>query len=314
MFKLPDHILRINRQDSTGTAKIGPRHIYILPTRYGIVFGLLLLLLLIGSINYGNNLAFILTFLLAGLGVVAMLHTWRNLVGLELVPGGNKPVFVGQTAVFVIHLINRREGERPAIQIHASDQSFAITDLSGNARDSLKLHMKAICRGPLRLGKVTVSTSYPLGLLKAWSYVDLDTDCLIYPSPASRRPPAIQSNYDHSSSGDKGVGVDDFVGIRPYRSGDSPKHINWKAFASERGLQTKQFGGDRADRIWLEWKSMPGVAVEERLSRICRGVLDACDREQEFGLRIPGTELKPGHGQTHRHLCLTALAMFDEPT
>jgi uncharacterized protein (DUF58 family) len=82
--------------------------------------------------------------------------------------------------------------------------------------------------------------------------------------------------------------------------------------ASERGLQTKQFGGDRADRVWLEWQSMPGIDVEERLSRICRGVLDACEREQEFGLRIPGTELNPKHGQTHRHLCLTALALYEE--
>ncbi len=312
MLKLPDRILRVNRHDLAGAAKIGPRQIYILPTRYGIIFGLLLLLMLIGSINYGNNLAFFLTFMLAGLGVVAMLHTWRNLVGLELMPGPNAPVFSGQTASFEIHLTNNRNSERPNIQLRACGPNSTAVDLEGNSRDSLRLYKEAPERGLLNLGRITVSTSYPLGLLRAWSYVDLDTTCLIYPAPGSRRPPAANTDYDHSSSGDKGVGVDDFVGIRAYKPGDSPKQINWKALASERGLQTKQFGGDRADRIWLEWQSMPGVETEERLSRLCRGVLDACDNEHEFGLRIPGTELTPSHGQTHRHLCLEALAMYME--
>jgi len=270
------------------------------------------MLMLIGSINYGNNLAFFLTFLLVGLGIVAILHTWRNLVDLELVAATNEPVFAGQTAGFKIHLINDRGSERPGIQLQTPDQPPAITDIGGNSRDSLKLYRDTKNRGVNKLGRLTVSTCYPLGLLRAWSYVEMDASCLVYPQPGVKRPPATNSDYDRSSAGDKGVGVDDFVGIRPYRAGDSPKHINWKAVASERGLQTKQFGGDRADRVWLDWQSMPGVAVEERLSRICRGVLDACDREQEYGLRIPGTERHPSHGQTHRHLCLAALAMYED--
>ncbi len=312
MSKLLDRILRINKPDPAGSARIGPRQIYILPTRYGVIFGLLLLLLLIGSINYGNNLAFFLTFLLAGLGIVAMLHTWRNLVGLELIPGANDPVFAGQQSCFEIHLINNRGGERPNIQLQETKQQTAATDIGGNSRGSLKLYRDSTTRGINRLGRLTVSTSYPLGLLRAWSYVDLDATCLAYPTPGTKRPPAVQSDYDRSSSGDRGVGVDDFMGIRAYRPCDPPKQIHWKALASERGLQTKQFGGDRANRVWLEWQNMPGVETEERLSRLCRGILDACDREQEFGLRIPGAELHPSHGQTHRHLCLAALALYED--
>ena len=283
-----------------------------MPTRYGVIYGLLLLLLLIGSINYGNNLAFFLTFLLAGLGIVAMLHTWRNLAGIELVAGINKPIFAGQAANFDIHLINSRNSERPNIQLHLSKQTPATTDIASNSRETVKLFQQSKDRGILKLKRVTVSTSYPLGLLQAWSYVELDATCLVYPEPANNRPPDSNSNYDRSNSGDKGVGVDDFIGIRAYKPGDTPKQIHWKALASERGLQTKQFGGDRADRVWLEWQSMPGIAIEERLCRLCRGVLDACDQEKDFGLRIPGTEIIPSHGQTHRHLCLAALATFEE--
>jgi uncharacterized protein (DUF58 family) len=311
-LKPPDRFIRISRSDPQGRVRIRPRHIYILPTRYGFIFALLLLLLLIGSINYGNNLAFFLTFLLAGLGIVATLHTWRNLAELELTAGSAEPVFAGQPASYTLHLRNHRGGERPGIQLQSGDRDAVATDLAGNGRGSLRLQRDTSRRGVLPLGRVTASTNYPLGLLRAWSYLETDASCLVYPRPASSRPPASLMGYNRSSSGDKGVGVDDFVGIRPYRPGDSPRHINWKALASERGLQTKQFGGDRADRLWLDWDSMPGVEKEERLSRICRGVLDACEGEQEFGLHIPGTELPPGRGQNHRHRCLAALARYGE--
>ncbi len=310
-IKIPDRMLRINRNDPQGRTRIGPRQIYILPTRYGVIFAQLLLLLLVGSINYGNNLAFFLTFLLAGLGIVAMLHTWRNLVGLELTTGTVEPVFAGHAASFEIHIINNRAGERAGISLETPGRIAVSTDIAGNSRSSLRLNRDTSSRGLIPLGRIVVSTSFPLGLLRAWSYVETDATCLVYPRPGAKRPPATSSDYDRSSSGDKGVGVDDFVGIRTYRAGDSPKHINWKAVAGERGLQTKQFGGDRADRVWLDWQSMPGVEHEERLSRICRGVLDACDREQEFGLRIPGSELNPNHGQAHRHRCLEALALYE---
>jgi len=313
-IKPPDRIIRVSRRDPQGRARISPRHIYILPTRYGLIFALLLLLLLIGSINYGNNLAFFLTFLLAGLGIVATLHTWRNLLDLELTTGTAEPVFAGQPASFTVHLNNSRDGERPNIQLQIDNLPALATDLAGRSRGSLRLQRDASQRGVLPLGRVTVSTHYPLGLLRAWGYVELDATCLVYPQPSTTRPPATLMGYDRSGSGDKGVGVDDFVGIRPYRPGDSPRHINWKALASERGLQTKQFGGDRADRLWLDWDSMPGVECEDRLSRICRGILDACDREQEFGLHIPGTELNPGRGQNHRHQCLAALACYGDNT
>jgi uncharacterized protein (DUF58 family) len=304
-----DRILRLNQSDSSGVARIGSRKIYILPTRYGLIFGLLLLLLLFGSMNYANNPAFILTFLLVGLGLVATIHTWRNLAGLELVAGRCEPVFAGQDAHFEIQLLNRRQGERPAIRLNIQGYRPVAADLSSDS-SSLCLTCAAQQRGRLQLERLVVSTEYPLGLLRAWSYVELDSACLVYPTPGPAMPPADLPDYRHSAEGDKGVGVDDFVGLRSYRPGDSPRQVNWKALAREQGLQTKQFGGDRSDRLWLDWDALPEMDTEARLSRLCRGVLDACEKQQEFGLRIPGNEIAPARGQDHRHTCLKALALF----
>ncbi len=272
----------------------------------------MLLLMLLGSINYANNLGFLLTFLLAGLGLVVMLHTWRNLLGLQLQQGKSDAVFAGEKARFKIRLINGHSREHPAISLRLPEGMEAAADIAPSSTDSRTLAMATHRRGRLPLPRLTLSTRFPSGLLRAWCYIDLPGECLVYPRPGPRLPPAGKDDYRHSSEGDRGVGVDDFVGMRPYHDGDSPRHINWKALAREQALQTKQFGGDRSERRWLDWDELEESDTEARLSRLCRGVIDACEQQLEFGLRLPSVEITPARGQAHRQKCLAALALFGE--
>lgn len=307
-----NRFLRLARPDASGQAKIGGRRIYILPTAQGLGYGLLLLIMLTGSINYASNLGFLLTFMLAGLGLVAIIHTWRNLLAIELSAGRADPVFAGQHACFQLLLHNHRPAARPGVRIALRAGSSAVEDLPPAATSRVRLCLPTDRRGECLLPRLTLSTRYPLGLLRAWAYVELNGSCLVYPQPGPSMPVADAADYDHSRQGDKGVGADDFAGLRPYRPGDAPRHVNWKALAREQGLQTKLFGGDRSERRWLDWSALNGD-TETRLSRLCRGVLDACDRQLEFGLRLPGLKIEPARGQNHRHLCLAALARFGRP-
>jgi len=309
---LPDlsRFLRLARINTEGWAQVEARQIYILPTRYGFLFALLLGVMLLGSINSANNLGFMLTFLLAGLGIVAILHTWHNLLGLRLMPGKVEPVFAGQEASFQIRLENSRGALRPGIQLELKEQSPVSTDLNALSLDHLSLYLPATNRGELPLGRFIVSTRFPLGLLRAWTFVELDMNCLVYPRPGPEMRLPEAPDYTQSAKGDRGVGADDFVGLRQYRLGDSPKHIDWKAAARERGLLSKQFGGDRSERCWLDWYALEGLDTEERLSRLCRGILTACEQQLEFGLRLPDQEIKPARGMAHRQQCLAALALF----
>ncbi|MCP5417203.1 MAG: DUF58 domain-containing protein [Chromatiaceae bacterium] len=300
---------RMARGNSGGRAQITPRCIYILPTGYGLLFGILLMLMLTGSINYANNLGFMLTFLLVGLGLVGMLHTWRNLLGLEVGSGRVAPVFAGDEACFGIHLINQRRSARSGLQMHIPHHSMASIDLNPVSSELLTLSVASSKRGKLPLPRFTLSTRYPLGLFVAWVYVELDSECLVYPKPGERMPERLLTRYDQSKSGDRGVGADDFVGLRHYRPGDSPRHINWRAVAREQGLQTKLFGGDRTERCWLDWNALQGDK-EQRLSQLCRGVLEASGAELEFGLKLPDREFTPARGQQHRADCLAALALY----
>ena len=159
------------------------RRIFIIPTRSGLLFGVVLLVMLIGAINYNLSLGHALVFLLASLGMVAMVHTFRNLVSLRLMPGRADPVFAGETAHFQMHLENTHRQARRALALSFGNHEKASIDIPGNAKAMLAIPCPAPNRGRLDPGRIALSTEYPLGLFHAWSYPFPRLSCLIYPKP-----------------------------------------------------------------------------------------------------------------------------------
>ncbi len=310
---LPARLLRFRRRafsDGHGGVAIRPRSIYIIPTRQGLLLVLVLMLMLAGSINYGSNLGHLVTFLLAGVWLSAILHTWRNLLGVSLRAAQVAPVFAGQDAVFQIRISNPSRLDRFGLTLRREQIRGQSTDLPASETRLLQLPLPTQRRGLLRLPEVTLQTVYPLGLFRAWSYAELDLSCLVYPQPAVTGSPPVEASYTASDDGDRGVGADDFVGLRGYRLGDSPRHIDWKALARHRGLLSKQFGGDRTERIELDWDLLPPVDTEQRLSLMCRFILQAEGESHSYSLRLPGVVIEPGQGEQHKHRCLAALALY----
>lgn len=296
--------------DRNGWVRIEPRFIYILPTRQGFILALLIFGMLLGSINYGSNLGYLYTFMLTGVGLITMLHTWRNLLGLEIGGVTVKAVFAGQEARFLVAVRNPEARRRPALELSSQPGAGGRVDLPGGSQAQIELLIPSQQRGELPLGRLRIDTRAPFGLLRAWSYLDLGASCLVYPRPAGQGEPPQGPAYAGSHHGDRGVGADDFVGLRNYRPGDSPRHLDWKAMARERGTLTKQFGGDRAEQLWLDWDQLPPLDAETKLSLLCRFLLLAVERGQSYGLRLPGSEIPLGRGESHLHQCLTALARF----
>jgi uncharacterized protein (DUF58 family) len=165
------------------------RRVYVLPTGAGLTYAAALGLMLIGAINYNLSLGYALIFLLAGLGLVALLHTFRNLVQIEISPGRAEPVFAGDMAHFGLQLLNRRKQGRFAVSLNLAGGKPVSTDLAADAATAVNLPLPASRRGWLRPGRVTLQTRYPLCLVRAWSYVEPDMRCLVYPRPEASAPP-----------------------------------------------------------------------------------------------------------------------------
>lgn len=301
--------------DRQGVARIDPRHIYILPTRYGLMFAALVGGMLLGALNYANNPGLLLTFLLAALGGNAIYLTWRNLRGLELVRQRNEAIFLGEQAGFCWLVRPGLRSERPAIQIEfrAADGDVAVVDLSDMVAAKTTLTQPGRHRGWQSAPPVTISTRYPFGLLRAWCYIDPDSRVLVYPQPVWRTWRGLggmPSDDPDSGANLRSGGDGDFDQLRPYRDGDSLRHVHWKAVARSQRLVTKEFSDGTAQPIWLDFDRLRGHDVELRLSILCGAVLEADRQGATYGLRLGTLELGPARGGIHREQCLRALALY----
>ena len=295
-----------------GTVVLVHRRVYIVPTRLGWMFGATLGVLLTGSINYSLSLGFVLTFLLAGLGLVSMVHTARNLARIALSAGRAAPVFAGESAQFRLFLDGRAPFDRPAILVrHLSSGSQLVLDVPAASVAEAVLAAPAKRRGWLALGRVMLETRFPLGLFRAWSYIEPDARCLVYPKPERSALPPPRTDSSVGAERSLAVGNEDFASLRAYQRSDSPRHVAWKAFARSDDMLTKQFSGEAASELWLDWNLLPALlGPEQRLSRLAGWVLLAERSGAHYGLRLPGVEIEPARGDAHAATCLQALALY----
>ena len=302
--------------DKSGAIRTDPRKIYILPTRFGLLYGIMLLAMLLGSNNYGSNPGFLLTFLLAGLGMAALFQTWKNLTGIEVTAPRTEAVYCGSEAVYPLRLQNRRNATRAGIG--ASTQGFRshiqdIVDLEPTSSATLHIARPALERGYLPIGRVVLRSRFPLGLFHAWVYIEPQSECLVYPEAAEIGTGKSYSSTESDSSNVAETGDDDFAGHKPYQPGDSVMHVDWKALARGKGWWLKNFDAARGEEIWLRWDATHGDDIEHRVSLLTRAVLDLDRMDLKYGLELPSLTIDPETGDSHRHQCLKALALFENP-
>jgi uncharacterized protein (DUF58 family) len=301
--------------DDTLPIILTERRIFLLPTGSGLLFAVVLAVMLVGAINYTLSLGYALVFLLAGVGMAAMVHTFRNLRGLSITPGRTAPVHAGDTAHFPLHLLNPGRHARRALAFRFAGSDEVFADLAAGAEAVVTLPYPAHQRGWLTPGRITLATRYPLGLFRAWSYPYPRLTCLVYPRPISRPlPPPSAAAAGGRIRGD--CGDEDFAGLRRRNPSDPTRHIAWKAVARSAEaypLLVKQFAGSSDEELWLDWQMTAGEGDDEtRLSVLTGWVLAADAAQVAYGLVLPGDRLPPALGAAHRDRCLQRLALYGQ--
>ncbi len=287
------------------------KKIFILPTRSGLFFLFSAALVWLAGTNYENNLVLGLAYTMAALFIITILHTFSNLSGLTIEVLDHHPAYSGEDAEITLKLQRAGARWRESIALRWPGGNNAIINLLENNEGQAKLFVPVKQRGWVDLGRLRVESTFPLGLLRAWSLVDLDLRVLVYPKPipSGPIPPAISAFQQGVLRSQRGG--DDFDGYKDYHPGDSLKHVDWKHYARGQGLQSKQYSSYVDQQCWLEWDYFTGLDKEARLSRLCDWVLTISKTETEFGLRLPGFEIRPDKGVVHKQQVLTALALFE---
>ncbi|MGD9211725.1 MAG: DUF58 domain-containing protein [Desulfobacteraceae bacterium] len=290
---------------------LGLRNIYILPTKYGGLYLTIVVGMLLGSINYNNNLGFLLTFLLGSLGLTGMLHTYGMLYGLRIVSATAEPVFAGDPlqVEFTIADIKR---ERIGIRWYFNSEDQTKIDLRPNNVNKILVSMPTKRRGIIKLSFLRITCIYPLGLFRAWARINPCLQSLVYPHPISD---TILGTSLPSLHGEGNLaitsGTDDFKGLSTYKAGDPPHRIHWQAYSRGQGLYTKTFAGQSSVGLMLKLKDIKGDDIEKKISVLCFKVLKLHAQQRHFGIQLTKQTIAMGKGRLQRDRCLQALALYE---
>ena len=283
------------------------RQIFILPTRFGWMLGLLMGAMLIGSLNFNNNLGLLTTFIVAGLAVNSMLVAFRNLHRLSIHGGMASPVFAGQTTHYQFTLETRNRQPRPSLAIrHAGHLTGIAVPESGTT--SVDIPLATDLRGWHLPGRTRIETTHPLGLFRAWAWFWPNRPYLVWPQPADHPPALPESGGSPGGRDQRHIEGEDFYSLRRWREGDPLHRIAWKASQRHQDLLSREFREEQSPELVLELQQAPARDFETRIRIVTAWVLQAEKLGRTWTLRLGTTELGPARGLAHRNRCLRALA------
>jgi uncharacterized protein (DUF58 family) len=295
------------------TLTLTQRNVYILPTRPGFMLGATLLVLLVGSINYQLNLGYLLTFLLAGCGIVAMHVGHGTLRGLTMNLSTPDAQFAGSSTTLSIVLTNERASRRYGIGLAVLDAThedrWVWTDVPPLGQSTVQVAFKPERRGLHRVPPLTAETRFPLGTFRVWTVWRPAAQVLVYPKPEPFPPPLPPGEPRAAGLVTARVeSAGEFDGVRPYRRGDPMKRVVWKKAAKVDELVSRDSQQAQRYELWLDFAQAGVGDTEHKLCRLAAWVLQAERLGLDYGVRLPGRQIAPGSGEAHKRRCLEGLA------
>jgi len=288
---------------------VSSRRVYILPTRGGVAFAALLLVMLLAGLNYSNSMAMLITFLLAGFGLIAMHLCHRNLVGTVVRGIGTVDAFAGEHARLFVTLENSADSTRIGLECSTDDSDVVLIDVRPDASARADIPIALPRRGRFPLERIRLATAFPFGLFRAWTWVHVPLSVIAWPIPRGRRePPPENASGGNAPSVLRG-GDEEWSSLRAFRDGDSPRQVAWPVYARGRGLMIKTYESPVAHHRMFDFARLPGSDVEQRLEQMSAWIVAAHARGERYGIRLDGRELPPDSGHEHRARCLNGLAL-----
>ena len=296
------------------------RSIFIFPAKFGWLFIFLCGGLFLLGTNYQNNLILLMCYFLLSLFLITLFTSYVNFSKTHIQLGKVQHVFVNDSVYLPLWLnadintTNNASSKRPhgfyELKFIAQKNTYVV-----DADDLCNpIHLDYCCskHGVLSLPRVTVSSTYPLGLFRCWTHLAFTSEILVYPKPlpCEMQLTSIDRASDSGSHTSVHAGHDDFESLKAYQLGEPLHHVAWKQLAKGRGMISKQFASTSSQTGWLKLVPCPPENLEKQLSHLCYQVLELSRNNQTFGLDLGRNCITPNAGSEHKDACLKALAMY----
>ena len=288
--------------------RLDRRRVYILPTGFGAFMGLMLGAMVLGGLNYNNNPALLLAFVMVAVAHNSLVQSHLLLSGLRVQAIHAEPVPAGQPLRLRLAVEAAGKHDRPGLELRAGDSHAAFAVRAGE-RTEVVLALPTERRGWLSPGRLRLSTLRPLGLARAWSWLLPDVRLLVYATPESDPVPLPQLGGEGASRRHRTQGEQPHH-LREYRPGDALRQVAWKASARNERLLVREYEASARRELELDWFQLGALPHEARIRRLARWVNEAEREGSRYRLRLPGQLIGPGRGPEHRHACQRALALM----
>jgi len=315
--RFKQRLLRVEAKDEL-PLRLRHERIYILPTTRGIAFVAVSLVMILASMNYGLNLGYALSFIFVGLFAACLLSTYLNLSQLTIESISSDDTFAGSPVEYHIAIsdsrLESRARARYSITLQALDSTTTFDVRAGHATHA-ELRTAQTHRGIHQLGRLTISSDFPLGLWRGWGYVHTPAKTFIYPrpeSPITAFPLSVARSTQRQTLAPE---EREFDQLKRHQPTDTLSSVAWKTVARGRGWFSKEFTTTEAgNELIFSWSATEELQdPEQRLSRLCAWILQAETLATPYELDLPAYTTKSALGSEHRKNCLRQLSAF-EPT
>jgi len=298
------------RSPKKQSTQLKQKNIYILPTRYGWLMLGILILILVSSTNYQNNMGFMAGFIVLAIGLLSTFYTYRNLRGVEVRCLKSKPVFAGEAAQVSVQLVNMTQSPRVGIGFGLTKKKVEYIDVDAQGHSQASFFLNMPKRGLWDTPRMACTSIFPFGIFESWSWIRSPYQLLVYPKPIKAPSPLLSESRGSEEGLTSDKGHEDFHSLRDYQAGDPIKQVMWKAYARERGLLSKEFEGFVGEQQSLSWSSVAHYEKELAISYLTEAVLVAESTNQVYGLELPQVTIAKGQGLEHMNSCLKSLALM----
>jgi uncharacterized protein (DUF58 family) len=285
--------------------KLGRKRIYTLPTGAGWMLAGLLLICVLASLNYNSNVGLGFGLLLVSAALTALVACHQRLDGLEIIEVVGEPGHAGD--VVMVRVVVRTQPGNHGLILRA-DNSQTTFEVDAQGRGVARLELPAKQRGAWVLPRLAIATRQPLGVSTAWAWFwARGAKVLVWPALETEQAPLPPMSDGERQARNSQTHNQDVRSLRPYRPGDSIRQIAWKQSARLATPVVREYERP-AGHATIDWATLSHLGPEKRLSRIATWVVEAERCGRATHLRLPGRQLGPRRGESHKRACLDALA------